>query len=471
MRTAVRGAARHQSGTAHLVAPGYRGAVIVIMTRSSAPALRVAAGLVLLVVVAALLPAAAVSAAGPSSTSYRMQAGYDVSVYLNWKTRWVHVKTTIEIVNTSGALVDRLLLNSAAAKLGSLKQLKATVDGRKVNASLGGQTIAVPLGGSLAPGESATVWVAYRARLRTSRRGRDYYWAKINGVAQMYRFIPWLSRRIPFGSQGHGEPFLTPTSPTVRVKVNSSRKLGWAASGRRVARDGRKLTFVANDVRDFSLTASPRYKTVSGKSKDGQTTIFAHTRTIDGRRLVRLARVELARYEAKTGVDYPHKTYRIAETGGGLAMESPGLIWIPGTRNAADHPFLVSHETAHQWFYSSVGNDQSTDAFADEALADYFARKAHGSLRSSRCKTDRLDRDIRGYSSACYFEVIYVQGARFLDKLAKDFGRGKFNRAIKTYSTDYRLGIGSNAKLLEALRAEMGDGVLARFHKRFPSLY
>ena len=152
-------------------------------------------------------------------------------------------------------------------------------------------------------------------------------------------------------------------------------------------------------------------------------------------------------------------------------MEAPGLIWIPGSRSAADYPFLVSHETAHQWFYGIVGNDQSTDAFADEALADYFSRRAHLSIRPSRCRIDRLDRDIRRYSTACYFEVIYIQGSQFLDKLRRDFGDAKFKRAIRSYSADHRLGIGSNAKLLEAFRAEMGNGVLPRYRKRFPSLY
>jgi hypothetical protein len=118
-----------------------------------------------------------------------------------------------------------------------------------------------------------------------------------------------------------------------------------------------------------------------------------------------------------------------------------------------------------------VGNDQSTDAFADEALADYFSRRAHLSIRRSRCSIDRLDRDIRRYSTACYFEVIYVQGARFLDRLRRDFGGPAFIRAVQAYSDDHRMGIGSNAKLLEAFRAEMGEAVVKRFERRFPSLY
>jgi aminopeptidase N len=224
-------------------------------------------------------------------------------------------------------------------------------------------------------------------------------------------------------------------------------------------------------VRDFVIAASPSWRTARGRSTDGETTILAHTRRLDGRRLVELAREELARYERITGVAYPYPVYRIAESGGGLPMEAPALTWIPGSRSASEMPFLVSHETAHQWWYGLVGNDQSTNAFADEAMADYFSRKAHLSIRPSRCPRDRLDRDIRAYSTFCYFEVIYVQGARFLEGLRQDFGTDPFRRAVRAYTQDNRLAIGSNSKLLEAFRAEMGEGVRRRFQSRFPSLY
>lgn len=416
--------------------------------------------------------AAQPAAAQPAMASYHMEARYDVSVHLDWDTREVDIRTTIDLLNTSGGPVDRLELNSVAAKLGSMRRLRVTVDGARVKSSVIGQTIKVPLGAPLAEAGSATVRLAFRSRLRTSSAGRSYFFARLGGVAQLYRFIPWLSRTIRFGSQDHGEPFLTPTSPRVQVTVSSDRKLVWATSGMRVSAEGSKrATYVAADVRDFAIAASPSYRTVRGASADGGTTILAHTRTADGRRLVRLARQELARYKKLTGVPYPYPTYSVAESVGGPAMEAPALVWIPRSRSAADQPFLVSHETAHQWWYAIVGNDQSTNAFADEALADYFARKAHLSIRPSRCASDRLDRDIRDYSSACYFEVIYIQGGIFLERLRSDFGGARFTRAIRTYTADNRLGIGSNAMLLEAFRAEMGEGVRKRFHRRFPSLY
>jgi len=411
------------------------------------------------------------AAQAPAGASYELDAEYDVELFLNWKTRRLRLVTSIDLVNASGGVIDRLHLNTIAAKLGSLRKLRVWVDGDEITAKRSGQTITVPLLDALGPSGTARVKVSFRARLLTTAAGRGFLFSKRGGIAQMYRFIPWLSRRIPFGSDPHGEPFLTPSSKKVRVTVDSDRKLKWATSGRRIARSGTRKTFLANDVRDFNIAASPSYRTATGTSKNGKTRIVAYTRKIDAKRLVRLARTELARYRVKTGIAYPHPTYRVAESSSGLAMESPGLIWIPRARSAADHPFLVSHETAHQWFYGIVGNDQATDAFADEAVADYYSRKAHLSLRPSRCRTARLDLEIRRYSSACYFEVIYVQGARFLDGLRRDFGSGKFRRAMRDYAADNREGIGSNQKLLEALRDRMGNGVVKRFKKRFPSLY
>jgi hypothetical protein len=403
--------------------------------------------------------------------SYRLQAEYRSRLHLDWDTRRVRLATDILVHDTSLEPVDRLELNTVAARLGSLEGLRVQVDGRQVHAKVIGQTIRVPLDPPLAVGASASVRVAFRARLRTTTEGRSYVFTLRDGVAQLYRAIPWLSRAIPFGRQGHGEPFLTATSPRAEITLSADRHLVWAATGERIRRHGGRSTYLATDVRDLVVIASPGYRTVRGSSHDGRTAIVAYTRSADGRRWISLARDELARYEKLTGVRYPYPTFRVAESAAGLAMEAPGLIWIPGARRAADHPFLISHETAHQWWYGLVGNDQSTSAFADEAMADYFSRKAHLSIRHSRCARDRLDRDIRDYTSACYFEVIYVQGAGFLESLRRDFGDRRFRRAVRAYTQANRLGLGSNVRLLEAFRAEMGDGVLPRFHARFPSLY
>ena len=49
-------------------------------------------------------------------------------------------------------------------------------------------------------------------------------------------------------------------------------------------------------------------------------------------------------------------------TGG---LEYPTLVYQPATNEN------VPHETAHQWFYSLVGNDQARDPWLDEGLATW----------------------------------------------------------------------------------------------------
>ncbi len=264
-------------------------------------------------------------------SSYELEASYDVALHLDWDSGRVHVKTRIDLVNTSGGEIDRIVLNTVAGPLGAMRNLKARIDGVATNPKASGQTISLKLKMPLAVDDAVSVWVGYRARLATSNVGRNYLFSKLDGVAQLYRFIPWVSRRIPFGKQAHGEPFLTPVSPSVRVTATSDRKLEWATTGQRTSRNGRTSTFKAQDVRDFVMTASPSYRTTRGQSIDGETQIVVYTRTADGRRLLQLARQELARFERKIGIPYPYPTYRVAESrrrpahGGAGAHLDPGL--------------------------------------------------------------------------------------------------------------------------------------------------
>ena len=50
-----------------------------------------------------------------------------------------------------------------------------------------------------------------------------------------------------------------------------------------------------------------------------------------------------------------------------VGIEYPTMIFL-GTGTAGA---LTTHEVAHQWFYSLVGNDQARDPVLDEGLATY----------------------------------------------------------------------------------------------------
>ena len=109
------------------------------------------------------------------------------------------------------------------------------------------------------------------------------------------------------------------------------------------------------------------------------------------------AKVAFSAMQNRLG-DYPHPTFRVVQSAGGYGMESPGLIWIPYGTGSANLRYLVAHETAHQWFYGIVGNDQARQPFADEALADFMARNTLG-LRSLVALLDRSTRPDRSTST------------------------------------------------------------------------
>ena len=304
-----------------------------------------------------------------------MTATYDVAVDIGWDTRVVKVDTTIDITNTSGGPVGRLLLNTTAPAIGAMRLGRVAVDGQRVTPRVTGQTIAIRLPETLVEDGSVRVRVAYTGRAGLSTAGHDWMWAKGNDVLNLYRIIPWLSKKVPFQRDNHGDPFVTPTSPEVRVAITADRKLIYATSGVRVAVDGRTQTFVARDVRDFNITASPSYTVRSQRTKDGETLVRVYTVNGRGELLMKSALNALRAYEAWIG-PYPWPVFNVAESAGGYAMESPALIWMPMEKfTDADVRYITAHETGHQWFYGVVGNDQSTDMFADEAMTDFISRR------------------------------------------------------------------------------------------------
>ena len=404
-------------------------------------------------------------------TSLALDATYRATLKLTWATRAIWVDSTATIRNTSGGPIDRVELNTIAARLGGIRLRPVTVDGTAVAATVSDQTIIVPLGGLLLAGASTRIRTRFSARLRNDVAGSDWLFSRANGIADVYRWLPWVGRRIRFDRPNHGDPFETPTSSSVRVTILADRPLVLATTGERVSAstDGRTQVFEAHAVRDFTVTAATDYRTASRRV--GSTTVRAFFRPgADGSALLVAAVDAFGALQARLG-PYGYDTFSVAQSAGGFGMESPQLIWIPDPATV-NLRYQVAHETAHQWFYGIVGNDQATQPFADEAAADFVARSVMSLRRASRCPTGRLDLSIYDYSARCYFETVYIQGGNLLDAARRRMGSSAFWAALRGYVVAHRGGLSTTKALLRALDdATPLDLGATLFAARFPRLY
>jgi hypothetical protein len=403
------------------------------------------------------------------ATSIDLRAEYDATVHLNYGTRAFTVDSTMTVTNTSSAAVDRLELNTIAARLGGLKITAATSAGKPVNPTVSDQTIRFPLGGILGVGQTVQARIAYSASLRATTTGSDWLFTRANGIVDAHRWLPWISAPLPFDRPNHGDPFVTPVSPRVRVTVVSDRALVFATTGEQTTANGLTKSFEATNVRDFAFTAAPDY--ASSSAVVGGVTLRVFGRPGFPRSAVLAATTTAFSKEAALLGPYPYATYDVAQTAGGYGMESPGLTLIPTGVATSNLPYLIAHETGHQWFYGIVGNDQANEPFADEAMTDFIARYALGLRRASRCSTARLDLSIYRYSSACYYEVIYIQGGNLVDDTRKAMGSTAFWAGIRDYLAANRFRIANEKGLLDTLDAHTSLNLAARFAPRFPRLY
>jgi hypothetical protein len=408
-------------------------------------------------------------------SSLAVSATYRVNAAISVGTGALDVTTLIRARNDSGAAIDRLELNTIAARLGDIRVTEATVDDLPVEPRISDQTLRVPLGGVLPDGAATTVRISYRATLRQGLDGSDWMFTRSGGTLALYRWIPWISQAVPFARPNDGDPFVTTTSPRVDVELLTDRRMVLAGPSAAIARfdagSGYAWSFSASDVRDVSVILAPDFHITSGVANGIPVRAYTRPGGMSGSQLIALARDALMSEARQLGVPYPWTVLAVVETRGGHGLESPGLIWIPRTVDTLNRTYLVYHETAHQWFYGLVGNNQQAEPFADEAAADLLARTELGTLRSSRCPREDLDNPITAYSDACYYEVVYVQGGGVLDGIRRQMGTSRFWSAMGGYLEDNRFGFGGTRMLLDALRAASPVNLLPTLRTWFPDTY
>jgi hypothetical protein len=219
---------------------------------------------------------------------------------------------------------------------------------------------------SVPAGRRVTVRLRWRLRLPRDHRDRI---ARFGDGVRLGTFLPllaWDDRRGWLTDPPAtilGETAATPAADfDLRVHVPGGYRV--LATGSPLGGDH----FRATAVRDVGL-AIGRFRVQSARAGDVTVRVATTGSAHDARAMLGLAREALRTLSRRYGA-YPWRSYTIVIPPDlpSVGIEYPTLSFV----GRSDDPRLfVDHETAHQWFYSLVGNDQARDPWLDETLATW----------------------------------------------------------------------------------------------------
>ena len=164
-------------------------------------------------------------------------------------------------------------------------------------------------------------------------------------------------------------------------------------------------------------------------------------------------------------------------------VEYEGLYFLSrgffDSYSGSDQSYLVAiavHETAHQWWYGQVANDQALEPWLDEALCTFSELAYYEQLHPDSTAwwwavrvdyyqpVGRLDRSIYGFTQYAdqyleYRNATYLQGAKFLSQLKTVLGEEDFYSFLRAYAELYQDEIASGSEFFALLGQylELGD--------------
>ncbi len=349
--------------------------------------------------------------------------------------------------------------------------------------------MSVPLTAPLAPGETAVIRFDFTT---TVPQGPDRNYAVFafnEGVLALAHFYPMVAvydQRWYTGTPSPQGDLTYGDSAFFLVRVTLPADVALAASGSTVSQsvDGSEqtMTIAAGPVRDFYLAASRGYVVTSRQIGDTMINSYAlagyeegGTAVLDyasaavatfSRRFSPFPYTELDVVSTTTtalGVEYPGifanalRIYDLAGSSGGL----PNSVRLEST---------TVHETAHQWFYSLVGNDQLNEPWLDEALAQYSvylyyqdnggvaaANSYYSYLESFWAAADSapipIGQAVADYAANEYGPIVYGRGPIFVRQLEEAMGTAVFQTFLRDYVQQSKWGIATTASF-QALAEE-----------------
>ena len=226
--------------------------------------------------------------------------------------------------------------------------------------------------------------------------------------------------------------------------------------------EGDPLHYSLNAARNFVFSISPSYIVLDGEIRGTKVLgyIFPGYQ-VPGRAAFEATLEALDLYSELYG-PYDQPGLSMVQADFNHGMEYEGLYYQSrgffDTYSGSEQSYLISiavHETAHQWWYGQVANDQALEPWLDEALCTFSELAYYEQLYPQSVDwwwatrvnyyepEGRIDRSIYGFQEfvdqyLTYRNATYLQGAKFIDALKNELGEEQFYTFLREYAVQNR---------------------------------
>jgi len=401
-------------------------------------------------------------------------------------------------VETAPILFDNTTVSKEEYVTGHMEIEDISINKNNVDFQIGGvgdSILKINLPSSLKPKDKVEIYLKYNVKLPLNIDRFGY-------GKNVFNFGNWYPIACVYDESGWnldpyysiGDPFYSNIG-NYHVTITAPKDIVVAASGNiiseKIKRNKKIYDIEGKLIRDFAWVASSDFIM---KEKEVEGTI------------VKLYALEnkpsMMDFASQIGVEsieifnrlfgkYPYGQYSIVMTEFPTGMEYPGIVFISKDyfNSHSKDPLekVIVHETAHQWWYGVVGNDQIDEAWLDESLATYseviYISEKYGEGEGQNyyhysCEmsyeygeplltTDKIvNKPLNQFKDwDDYGLLVYVRGAMFINRIKEDFGIETLYDILNKYYNTYKFYNGTTDGFIKVCEEVTGKSFKDRADK------
>lgn len=374
-------------------------------------------------------------------------------------------------LETAPILFDESLFTQEDFEPGYMELKDILVDNKPVNFQIEGiddTILKIHLPSPLKPNEKLEVYLVYEVKLPLNVDRFGY-------GKDVFNFGNWYPIACVYDDKGWsldpyyniGDPFYSDIG-NYDVIITVPEDFIVAASGNilqeKIKKGKRIYTIEGKMIRDFAWVASPKFTVKEVEVEDTVIKLYSLEE-----------KEEIEDFASQVGIDsisifnkifgkYPYGQYSIVMTEFPTGMEYPTIVFIGknyfNTTSKEILETIIVHETAHQWWYGVVGNDQVDEPWLDESFATYseviyiaekYGEKIAEEYYNYYCKNNYeygkllitkdeiINKPVNQFSNwDDYGLLVYSKGAMFLKEIGEDFGVEVLYHILNRYYNTYR---------------------------------